>query len=135
MSKVVTIYKGEQNCISTKYPEEKTVAIDCPYTGKGEEFSPGNLVESALGGCMLLTMGTLAKRDNIDISDTRIEVNMIATDQPKIKYTAINININMARDYSDTDRMKLERAADACPIKQSFDKEIKINVKHNYPEI
>jgi len=134
MKKVITVYRGEQNCISTKYPQERTVAIDCPYTGKGDEFSPGNLVEAAVAGCMLMSMGTLAMRDGIDITNTRIEVNLIATDLPTIKYTEINIDVNMARDYSDKDRIKLERAADFCPIKNSFDKEIKINIKYNYPE-
>ncbi len=133
MSKVVTIYKGEQNCISTKYPQERTVSIDCPYTGKGDEFSPGNLVESAIAGCMLLSMGTLAMRDDIDISNTQVEVDMVATDTPSIKYTEINIGVNMARDYSDKDRVKLERAANYCPIKLSFDKGIAINVEFNYP--
>ena len=134
MNKVVTVYKEEQNCISTKYPQERTVAIDCPYTGKGDEFSPANLVESALAGCMLLSMGTLAMRDEIDISNTRVVVDMIATDEPSIKYTEINVSVNMARDYSDKDRVKLERAANCCPIKRSFDEGIKINVTFNYPE-
>jgi len=133
MSKVVTIYKGEQNCISTKYPQERTVSIDCPYTGKGDEFSPGNLVESAIAGCMLLSMGTLAMRDEIDISNTQVEVDMVATDTPSIKYTEINVGVSMARDYSDKDRVKLERAANYCPIKLSFDKGIAINVAFNYP--
>jgi len=133
MSKVVTIYKGEQNCISTKYPQERTVSIDCPYTGKGDEFSPGNLVESAVASCMLLSMGTLAMRDEIDISNTKVEVDMVATDTPSIKYTEINVGVNMARDYSDKDRVKLERAANCCPIKLSFDKGITINVAFNYP--
>jgi len=133
MSKVVTVYKGEQNCISTKYPQERTVAIDCPYTSKGDEFSPSNLVESAIAGCMLLSMGTLAMRDEIDISNTRVEVDMIATDVPTIRYTEINVGVNMARDYSDKDRVKLERAANTCPIKLSFDKGITINVEFNYP--
>lgn len=133
MNKVITVYKGKQNCISTKYPQERTVAIDCPYTGKGDEFSPANLVESAIAGCMLMSMGTLAMRDEIDISNTQIEVDMVATDTPSIRYTEINVGVNMARDYSDKDRLKLERAANYCPIKLSFDKGIIINVEFNYP--
>lgn len=133
MSKVVTVYQGGQNCISTKYPQKKTLSIDCPYTGKGDEFSPVNLVESAIAGCMLLAMGTLAMRDEIDIRNTQIEVDMVAKDAPSIKYTEINVGVNMARDYSDKDRLKLERAANTCPLKLSFDKGIPINVEFNYP--
>ena len=44
----------------------KSVAMDCPYTGKGEELSPGNLLEAALAGCMLISMGPTATREGIN---------------------------------------------------------------------
>ncbi len=134
MSNLVTVYDEMQHCTSTKYPQEKSVATDCPYTGKGEEFSPGDLVESALAGCMLLSMGTLAMRNDIDITGASVDVELIATDKPVMRYKEINVNVIMARDYSKKDRIRLERAADSCPIKHSFDKEIEIKVKYSYPE-
>lgn len=66
MSQVITVYDGSQHCKATKIPENLDVEMDCPYTGKGEKFSPGDLLESALAGCMLISMGTLATRNNID---------------------------------------------------------------------
>jgi len=134
MNNVVTVYDEVQHCTSTKYPQEKSVATDCPYTGKGEEFSPGNLIESALAGCMLISMGTLAMRNDIDITGTKVEVELIATDKPVMRYKEINVNVTMAREYSEKDRIRLERAADSCPIKHSFDKEIELNVEYHYPE-
>jgi len=134
MSNVVTVYDEMQHCTSTIYPQEKSVATDCPYTGKGEEFSPGNLVESALAGCMLISMGTLAMRNDIDITGTKVEVELIGTDKPVMRYKEIKVNVTMARDYSEKDRIRLERAADSCPIKHSFDNEIEIKVKYNYPQ-
>ena len=133
MSQVVTVYDQMQHCTSTKYPEEKSVGTDCPYTGKGEEFSPGNLVESALASCMLLSMGTWAMRNEVDITGTKVEVEVVATDPPKIRYQEINIKVTMVREYAEKDRIRLERAADACPIKHSFDKEIVMRVDYHYP--
>ncbi|HJO94898.1 MAG TPA: OsmC family protein [Victivallales bacterium] len=133
MSLVKTIYDGKQHCISTKFPQGNKIGIDCPYTGKGEEFSPINLVESALGGCMLLSMGTLALRMNIDISNTRVDVKIITENNPSIRYKKINVNIYMADNYSDKDRIRLERAAANCPVRKSFDKEIIFNIKYVYP--
>ncbi len=72
MSRILTTYDGPQHCAATREPHGESVAMDCPYTGKGEELSPTNLVEAALGGCMLLSMGNLAMRNNIDIKGTKI---------------------------------------------------------------
>ncbi len=65
-------YDGDQHCTGLQ-PNGKTVAVDCDRTGKGEELFPDNLVGTGLAGCMLLSMGGLAKRDGIDISGTEVE--------------------------------------------------------------
>ena len=61
-SSVLTTYDALQHCVSVKSAQGKQLAMDCPYTGKGEEFSPTELVEAALAGCMLMSMGALAMR-------------------------------------------------------------------------
>ena len=132
--KVTTTYDGVQHCTALKEPEGKTVAMDCPHTGKGEEFSPGNLVEAALAGCMLLSMGALATRSELDLSGTRVEVKISNTDTPPIRFREMEEAITMPGGLSETDRVKLERAADACPIKRSFGEDIPISVRYDYPE-
>ena len=69
--------------------------MDCPYTGKGEEFSPTNLVEAALGGCMLIAMGTIAMRHELDLSGARIDVGIAATDKPVMRFSEVDIEVNM----------------------------------------
>jgi uncharacterized OsmC-like protein len=108
--------------------------MDCPYTGKGEEFSPTNLVEAALAGCMLLSMGALATRNEIDISGTHIEVQISTTDKPVMRINEIDIKVTMPRDFSKKDRVRLERSAEACPIKHSFGADIPISVSYSYPD-
>lgn len=49
MGDVSTTYDGSQHCSALKHSQNRSVSMDCPYTGKGEEFSPTNLVEAALG--------------------------------------------------------------------------------------
>lgn len=132
--KISTTYDGIQHCTALKEPPGKTVAMDCPYTGKGEEFSPTNLVEAALAGCMLLSMGPVAMRHDLDISGTRIEVKISTTDRPRMRFGAIDITVAMARNFSDTDRVKLAPAAAHCPIKHSFNPDIPISVRYDYPE-
>ena len=134
MGDVTTTYDGTQHCSARKHSRNRDVAMDCPYTGKGEEFSPGQLVESALASCMLLSMGVWAMRNDVDLTSTKAEVEIIATDPPRIQYKEINVSVTIPKKYSEKDRIRLEHAAESCPIMHSFDKEIVIRVNYNYPE-
>jgi putative redox protein len=118
--KVITEYDGFQHCTAERRPDGNTVAMDCPYTGKGGEFSPTNMVEAALGGCMLISMGTMAMRGDLDISGTQIEVRISMTDKPRMRFGAIDISVAMPQGLSERDRRRLEGAAEHCPIKHSF---------------
>ena len=133
MSQVTTVYDSSQHCIATKIPQNLEVEMDCPYTGKGEKFSPGDLLESALAGCMLISMGALAMRNNIDLSGTKISVDVDATVDPVMRYKGITVNVEMAKNFDEKDRIKLERAAETCPIKHSFKSDSPINVNYSYP--
>ncbi len=134
MSQITTVYDSSQHCKATKVPQNLNVEMDCPYTGKGEKFSPGDLLESALAGCMLISMGTLAMRNNIDISGTKISVDIAATVDSVMRYTGITVNVEMAKNFDKKDRIRLERAADTCPIKHSFKSDIPVTVNYSYPD-
>ena len=131
MAKLQVTYDGSQHCTALKQPQGKTVAVDCPYSGKGEEFSPMTMVGSGLATCMLISMGTLATRDKIDIKDTCVDVEI---EHSKKRIESIKLVFNMAQAYSQKERQKLEKAAGLCPIKSSFHPEISISVEYKYPE-
>ena len=134
MSQVVTRYDGGQHCTASDEAKGKSVAMDCPYTGKGEELSPGNLLEASVAGCMLISMGPTAARDGIDLSGASITVDVVGTPPPKIDYTALDIHVSMPAGLTPVQRTKLERAADTCPIKHSFKDEIAVSVTYHYPD-
>ncbi len=90
-SKLRITYNGSQHCTALQEAQGKTVAMDCPYTGKGEEFTPANLVGAGLAGCMLLSMGTLALRNKLDISGTCVDVEISMTDKPVTRIGAIDL--------------------------------------------
>ncbi len=85
MGDVTTSHDARQHCSAVKHSNSRVVAMDCPYTGRGDEFSPTNLVEAALSGCMLLAMGAMAVRHEIDLSGTRVDTTITATDKPVIR--------------------------------------------------
>jgi putative redox protein len=137
MAKVSLTYDSFQHATSVQNEREnargKTVATDCPYTGKGEEFSPLELTGSGVAGCCLISMGTLAMRREIDISGTRLDVELSWTERND-RIGAIDLTFTMARNYSPKERLLLERAADACPIKHSFHPDTKITTRFIYPD-
>ncbi len=134
MSKVATVYDGAQHCTARDEAKGKSVAMDCPYSGKGEELSPGNLLEAALAGCLLISMGPTAMRDGIDLSGARISVTLEGTPPPKISYASMKVDVEMPGGLSESQRKKLERAADTCPIKHSFREDIPLSVAYHYPD-
>ena len=134
MGDVSTSYDAPQHCSAVKHSKHKTVSMDCPYTGKGDEFSPTNLVEAALGGCMLLAMGAIAMRHGIDLSEARIDTTITGTDKPVMRFQSIDVQVAMPDGLSASQRAMLERAAEGCPIKHSFGSDIPLNVSYNYPD-
>lgn len=137
MAKINLTYDGFQHATARQDERAnargKTVATDCPYTGKGEELSPLELTGTGLAGCCLISMGTLAMRHNIDLTGTRVDVDLSWTETGTKRIGAIALTFTMARTYSARERLLLERAADACPIKHSFHPDTKIAVTFTYP--
>jgi len=134
MSNVHTTYDEHRHCISVKEPLGNKVVMDCPYTGKDEAFSPIDLVESALGGCMLISMGSVAMRHGFNLADTRIDVGIKLKNQPNMHLSSIDVVITMPSDFSAAERVELEQAAESCPIKHSFADDIPIYVRYVYPQ-
>ena len=133
MGAVHTSYDSRQHRTAVRETHGNTVAMDCPYTGKGEEFSPGQLVEAALAGCMLISMGTLAIRHDLDLVAARIDVEIESTDQPIHRFESIDVVVSMPEGIDERLHSALERAADSCPIKHSFAAEIPVRVRFDWP--
>lgn len=132
MAKLKLTYDGDQHATALKEPHRNSVAIDCPYTAKGEEFSPGNLLGISVAGCMLMSMGAVAQRDHLDLRGTVIDIKLTETDKPFPHVDTITMAFEIPRDFSAKDRQKLERAAGLCPIKASFRDETIITTTYDY---
>ena len=131
MSQVEVTYDGDQHCTALSTKNGRTVALDCPTT-KGEEFSPGSAVAAGLAGCMLISMATFAERHGLDLSGTRVEVDMSMTDQPETRIGAINVTVRVPKDLPETERASLEKAAASCPIKHSFRPDTEISTQFEF---
>ena len=137
MAKISMTYDGFQHGTALQEEREnargKTVATDCPYTGKGEELSPLELTGAGVAGCCLISMGVLAMQRKMDLSGTRLDVELSWTEKMD-RIGKIEMNFTMNRNYDEKERRQLQRAAEACPIKHSFHPETEIIINYNYPE-
>ncbi len=119
-------YSGELRCAATNGPSAMTLVTDAPLDnhGKGESFSPTDLVATALGTCMLTLMGIFAQRHSVDLRGTTASVTKEMTSAPprRIARLATTIRVSLSPDHPH--REALERAALTCPVHQSLHPEI-----------
>ena len=115
------IYKGALRTEATHIRSGNTIITDAPTDnkGKGEAFSPTDLVVTALASCMLTIMGIKADEMNINIKDTSAEVKKIMTADPR-RIAQVVIVINIPISANEKIKNILEKAAFTCPVDKSL---------------
>jgi uncharacterized OsmC-like protein len=127
-------YNGNLRTTAIHLQSGETIITDAPIdnNGKGEAFSPTDLMSTSLGCCMLTIMGIVAERNNIDIKGTRIEVEKITEANPR-RVGEILIRFQFpANNYSEKEKQLLENAALTCPVAKSLSSELKQTVNFGY---
>jgi len=122
MVKITGEYQGELHCQAAHGPSGRTLETDAPVDnqGRGEAFSPTDLVATALGTCILTTMAIPARRLGVDLKGARFEVTKeMSADTPRrIIRLATQIWLPVPRSADPAG--VLERAAHTCPVHQSL---------------
>ncbi len=128
-------YEGQLHCLLTHGPSGAKIQTDAPKDnmGKGEAFSPTDLVAAALGSCMLTTMGIVAARHNIELQGTSAQVAKEMITSPKRRIGSISVDLHMAPGIPLQKRSMLEAAANSCPVHKSLHPDMKIPVRFIYP--
>jgi uncharacterized OsmC-like protein len=103
--------------------------------GKGERFSPTDLVATALGSCMLSIMGIAANTHSMDIVETSIDIEKIMVADPLRRIGEIKVDIHFpsTKTYTDKEKKILERAALTCPVYLSLNENVQKTVTFNWP--
>src|SRR5580704_11206005 len=113
MVNMTAVYAGDLHCRVTHSPSRTEIATDAPKDnmGKGECFSPTDLVGAALAACTLTTMAIVAKRDGVPFEGARADVVKEMTAQPPRRIDALPLKITMPATVPADYRAKLENAA------------------------
>ena len=129
------VYRGTLRSEATHGPSGIQVITDAPVDnhGRGESFSPTDLVATALGTCMVTIMGIVADRHGWDLSGTRVTVKKQMTAEPVRRIARLPVIIDVSRPCDDKERTLLETAALHCPVHHSLHPDIEKPVEFRYP--
>jgi putative redox protein len=124
MPTVKTTYLGDLRTASTHLQSGNQLITDAPTDnmGKGEAFSPTDLLATATATCILTTMAIVAQRDEIDLTGSDVEVTKIMSQTPPRKVARLEINLKLKTNIVLTDEQikKLENTAHKCPVSLSL---------------
>ncbi len=126
MVKVSINYTGHLHCDAVHGPSQVKIATDAPADnqGKGEAFSPTDLVATALGTCMATTMAIVAERHGVELKGTTVSVSKeMASDPRRIGCLTIEVHLPLPADHPQ--RKLLEETALGCPVNRSLAAEMK----------
>jgi len=128
-------YKGDLRTEAVHLDSGEKIHTDAPKDneGKGETFSPTDLVATSLASCMITVMGIKAKQHGINMVGTTADVVKEMAADPR-RISAIRINIHFLNNYSDKQRIILERTANTCPVGNSLSDELTVEIHFNYPD-
>lgn len=122
------VYTGNLRTECTHLRSGSVIETDAPTDnrGKGERFSPTDLVATALAACIVTTMSIAGDTHGIDIDGTVCDVQKIMASDPR-RIGEIKVHITMPTDktYSEKERLILERAAVTCPVAKSLHPDLK----------
>ena len=126
-------YLGDLHCRATHGPSHATLTTDAPVDngGKGELFSPTDLVAAGLGTCVLTVVGLMARRKGFDLAGTSVheakEMNSSGT--RRIARLTVVVNLPASLTLSAENRALLDKAAHSCPVHQSLHPDVAVDIR------
>ena len=127
-------YSGELRTHSVHTQSGETYITDAPTDneGKGEAFSPTDIVATSLANCMMTIMGIVSKRKGLIIEGTEARIDKFMGTDPR-RITEIKIDFYFPVNFSEDERKLLEKSALNCPVAKSLSSDLKQNIEFHYP--
>ena len=132
--KIESSYLGELRVSSTHLASNTEIITDAPVdnNGKGESFSPTDLVATALGTCMITVMGIYAEKNRILIPNVYSRTNKVMSSSPR-KISKLKIEIIFeGNQLSDVEKQSLKDVALNCPVAKSLHPDLLQEIEFNF---
>ena len=122
MVRVTTTYEGNLRCQAQHGPSGATVLTDAPVDnhGRGESFSPTDLVGVALGACMMTIIGIVAERHGLDLAGMKADTVKEMSKEPPRRIAALRTTLTIPLPQDHPKRHLIEQAALTCPVHKSL---------------
>ena len=134
MVTIISTYDGRLRCTATHGPSGITLITDAPVDnhGKGESFSPTDLMATAVANCMMTVMAIAAERYDINVKGTTVTIGKeMSTDTPR-RIVGLKSVMTIPLPSDHPQRALLEAAALSCPVKKSISPEIDASVEFRW---
>jgi len=125
-------YEGDLRTTCTHLRSNNSFETDAPIdnNGKGERFSPTDLMATSLATCMITVMGIKARTMDFDLNGTKVEVEKIMKAEPR-RIGGINLTFHFPATLQNLDektKQILKQTGNTCPVQQSIHPDIEVNV-------
>jgi putative redox protein len=136
MVEIQISYQGQLRCQAVHGPSGTVLSTDAPVDnmGRGESFSPTDLVATGLGTCLMTIMGIVAQRHGLDLTGSTVRVTKEMTSAPPRRIARLTVDITVPRSISEDDRRRLENAAHTCPAHRSLHPDIETPITFHWAE-
>ncbi len=128
MVEIKLSYEGDLHCSAVHTPSGNTLVTDAPVdnNGRGQAFSPTDLLATALGSCMATVIGIVAKRKEIAVEGMAVTVRKFMSDDQPRRVKRLELDLVMPLPESHPDRKLLESAARGCPVHHSIHPDVEV---------
>jgi uncharacterized OsmC-like protein len=123
-------YEGDLHCNAVHLPSGTRLTTDAPVdnNGRGESFSPTDLVATALGACMATVIGIVAKRKEIQVEGMKVAVRKFMSDDQPRRISKLELDLDIPLPADHPERKLLESAARGCPVHHSIHPDIEVRM-------
>lgn len=130
-------YEGDLHCRLHHGPSGAEILTDAPADnqGRGEAFSPTDLLAASLGSCLITIMGIYARRKEIDLRGSRVRVSKEMVNGLGRRIGTLRVVVDLPDGIDPAQRQALESAAHACPVERSLHPDIKVDVTFRYGQV
>jgi len=129
------IYKGTLRCEAKHVQSGSVIETDAPTDnrGKGERFSPTDLLCVSLATCIATTMGIKADDMKIDLTDTTVEVTKhMLPDPRRVAKIEVKLTMPSTLQLDEKDKTILERVGNNCPVTKSLHPDLEVIIEYNW---
>lgn len=134
MVEMSTVYLGDLHCELEHGPSKRKIETDAPKdnAGRGEAFSPTDLVGAALASCILTTIAISAEREGISIKGSKIVLQKEMITTPHRRIGRLIVDVSLPENLDEKHRSKFEHIAKTCPVHRSLHPDTKIEMSFKY---